>query len=145
MNSRVALAEAAKLISKLIDRTQEGKIAWSASPKRNSLSALETPLDGNLKATVWMTNGQAGFRLSKSQVEAAGDLEFEDQTELIEGRESALLSISLGEEFRRHYDFPEEADIYIQLVELHELARRSAYKMDAQFENIYDYLDRLAG
>jgi len=142
MNSRVALADAAKLISKLIDRTQEGKIGWNTSAKRSSLDALETPLEANLKVTVWMANREAGFRVSQTNSSQDESVPFD---ELIEGPENVLLSISLNDGERSGYDFPEEQHIYRDLIELHELARRSAHKMDAKFEDINNYLDRLAG
>jgi len=149
MNSRVALADAAKLISKLIDRTREGKITWTASTKRRSLDALETPLEANLKVTVWMANKEAGFRVSQESeshtyFNAPYDASDEDDS-MIGSSETILLSIFLADKDRVGRDFPEEDYIYKDLVELHELARRSAYKMDAKFEGINDYLDRIAG
>lgn len=145
MNSRVALEDAEKLIVKLTDRTREGKIVWTESSRHRNVNALETSLEAPLKAIVWVTNREAGFRVSETKdeiVEAVEEI-FEGQSLPTPGQEKRLLSISVSS--KGGYDYPEEERIYIKLIDLHELARRSAYKIDAQFENINDYLDRLAG
>jgi len=141
MNSRLALADAGRLIGKLVDRTREGKIAWTVTTRRSGHNALEAALEGGMKVIVWLANREVGFTVALGVDEAQQEVEAREA----ELPETDLLAITLGDPARHNYDFPEEEEIYKGLVELHELARRSAYRVDARFEEINNYLDRIAG
>ncbi len=137
MNTAYDLTESAVLIAKLVALTREGKIEWF----QHSLSLIQfgsdvttryqTPLDGELNALIWLSSKSAGFRLFEMTGEAAESR--------MARSERDLLAISLD-----HEDGSSRGEIYINLMSLLELARRSADKIEPKVDRIKQYLDKLA-
>jgi hypothetical protein len=56
-----------------------------------------------------------------------------------------VIEVSIEKAPSYGYDTQEEADLSTLLVNLYELARRSAYQIDASVGKAISYLDQLAG
>jgi hypothetical protein len=158
MNSSIEIAEAVKLAQKLIDRTREGKRPWEADiVPRNLLSTTDvtvatsftTKLEGNLKATVSTVKQGHDERLAFSLVEAypgffeAALTTHPDASQTVT-EDKNVLSVSVEKNPSYGYDTQEESDLSKLLLDLYELARRSALKIDGSVEKALSYLDRIA-
>jgi hypothetical protein len=157
MNSSIEIAEAIKLVEKLIDRTREGRLTWESVPDSMSAESVAkvftTTLEGNLKATV--SCGQRGREASYEQAEqlAFSLVEFDPQrlsmlsilaSETL-APDKVVLSVSVEKDPSFGYDTTEEKHLARLLIDLYGLARRSALKVAGSVEKALTYLDRLAG
>lgn len=135
MNSAYDLKESADLISKLLVLTRDGKVEW----RKESLlvktivpvtTRFLAPLDGDSEAQVWLTSTSAGFKLAEKTREPGI---------FVTVTERDLISISID-----HEDGPSSGQIYIDLMSLLELARRSADKIEPKIDRVKQFLDKLA-
>lgn len=148
MNSSIEIAEAVKLVDKLIARTREGKLPWEAagimrtikgSTDLSGATSFTTALEGNLKATVSIEKPEQDTQLVFSLVES--DL---GRTLLTGGPDKEVLGVTVEKDPSYGYDTKEEKQLAGQLVDLYRLARRSALKIDGSVEKALSYLDKIA-
>jgi hypothetical protein len=162
MNSNIELTESVTLVTKLIDRTRERKLKWLvADPSLGFAGHANTPdgpvernrfsaqlLDPSQQALIGQR--EDGF-LEFSLIEH--DPRWEDQSVItaIAGfvppltPDRTVLNVSIERDPSYGYDTQEEADLSKLLANLYELARRSAYQIDASVSKAISYLDELAG
>jgi hypothetical protein len=137
MNTGYDFAESAVLISKLVGLTRDGKIEWrerKAGLVRElgpTTTRYNSTLDADSEALVWSSDRSAGFRLYEKALESTGV--FTTTTE------RDLISISVD-----HEEGPSRGEVYVNLIALLELARRSADKIEPKIERVKQYLDKLA-
>jgi hypothetical protein len=162
MNSQIELTESAVLVNKLIDRTLERKLKWQvADPSLVVAGHSEVSTDSveleRFSAQLLIPSQQAvigqrkdGFlefsliqrdpRWSDSSI-AAAVLGFDPPL----AQDKTVLQVSIEKDPSYGYDSKEEANLSKLLVNLYELARRSAYQIDASVGRAISYLDELAG
>ena len=162
MNSQIELNESVTLVSKLIDRTRERKLKWQiAEPSLgyaghqvdvSSSFVGETRfatqlLDPNQQAVIGQReDGILEFSLIEH------DPRWEDQSvsTAINGFDPPLISdrtvlkVSIEMDPPYGYDTQEESDLSKLLVNLYELARRSAFMIAGSVEKALTYLDKIA-
>lgn len=138
MNTAYDLAESAVLIGKLVDLTRDGKVEWSeVKPGMAKELGLATTryistLEGASETLlVWSTERSAGFRVYEKSIESTRVFTTTSERDLI--------SISID-----HEDGPARGEVYVNLMALLELARRSANKIEPKIERVKQYLDKLA-
>jgi hypothetical protein len=167
MNSSIEIAEAVKLAQKLIARTREGKLTWEADEiphnflmsttgtDMSEATAFTTSLEGNLRATVSMIKDEVlKFTLVEAPLPSlvASLLGTVVTTEPVSPEKDVLkvsvkkdaLSVSVEKDPSYGYDTVAEKQLAGLLVDLYELARRSALKIDGSVEKALSYLDRIA-
>ena len=133
-NTPYAISEASDLVVRLIARTEENKIIWSdrsdffSSP--GAPETFESELEVDVKITISSDKSEINFVVALKRM-AGGDRQ--------------LLSVSLEHDPSFGYDLPGESELYVNLFKLHELARRSALRVDQNLANARDFLERLAG
>ncbi len=128
-NTRYAVSESSSLVEKLIARTQEGKIDWTEpSYSSDTSETFEAKLDNDLKVSICSEKSGVTFAVY-----------------LVKVPERLLLSVTLEHDPSFGYDLPGERELYTRLVELQELARRSALNVDQNLANAREFLERLAG
>jgi hypothetical protein len=149
MNSQIELDESVTLVRKLIDRTRERKIAWSecVAIQSKEVSSFCTTLDLTQEAVIGRREG--GF-LEFSLVEH--DPRWSDRSlwtaksgfdpPLIEDK--TVLQVSIEKEPSFGFDTQQEFVLSTLLVNLYELARRSAFQIDSSVGKALTYLDKLA-
>jgi hypothetical protein len=137
MNTAYDLAESAVLIGKLVDLTRDGKIEWNAvrpglvKELGPATTRYGSTLEGPSEVLVWSTERSAGFRVYEKATESTGVFTTTSERDLI--------SISMD-----HEDGPGRGQVYVNLMALLELARRSADKIEPKIERVKQYLDKLA-
>jgi hypothetical protein len=156
MNTPYDVTESAILISKLVALTRDGKVEWIqdiANPVAiNTSVRYQTTMEGNLEVLVWSTSKSAGFRLFENVVHRPEPAHFglhekgsDSLASMPVGRglptfsERDLVAISIG-----HEEGPARGEVYINLMSLLELARRSADKIEPKVDRVKQYLDKLA-
>jgi len=159
MNTQIEFAESVTLVRKLIDRTREGKLSWQiAEPslgfcgvdKTSNESDLAFRFATQLASGQYAVVGQSedGF-LGFSLIEH--DPRWQDTSVLpaISGPplpgDRIVLRVLIEKDPSYGFDTQEESDLSKLLVNLHELARRSSYQIDASVGKAISYLDQLAG
>lgn len=132
MNSPFAMKELSEVVQKLYDRSLEQKITWEESlnifsPGRDGVvEALETDLGSDLAAVIEVTEAKIFLFLSPKE------------------NSTRLLEIGFDRKPPRFgFDSREEELTFQRLVSLHELARRSAFRIDEKVERVKEFLDRL--
>jgi hypothetical protein len=137
MNTPYDFTESAALLEKLFGLTRDGKIEWQrnnlVSRTSEIMTTCRTTLDKDLDALIWSNDKAAGFRLSEKPDEAL----YIPEISAISGRD--LLSISIN-----HDHSAEQGAIYVLLMGLLELARRSVDKIEPKIDRVKQYLDKLA-
>lgn len=161
MNSQIELIESVTLVDKLIARTREKRLKWeiadpslgSAGHKDTSIESIElnrfsTPLfEPNQQAVICQRKD--GF-LDFSLIEH--DPRWSDQSVFDAGAgfnpplppDKTVIEVSIEQNPSYGFDTQEESHLSKLLVNLYELARRSAYQLDASVGKALSYLDRLA-
>lgn len=133
-NTPYAISEATDLVTRLLARTEENKITWSdrsdffSSP--GVPEVFEAELEGDVKVSISSDQAAIAFAVVLKRM-AGGD--------------RLLLSVSLEHNPSFGYDLPGESELHDSLAQLHELARRSALKVDQNLARARDFLERLAG
>jgi len=137
MNTPYDFTESAALLEKLFGLTRDGKIEWQrnnlVSRTSEIMTTCRTTLDKDLDALIWSNDKAAGFRLSEKPDEAS----YIPEISAISGRD--LLSISIN-----HDHGAEQGAVYVLLMGLLELARRSVDKVEPKIDRAKQYLDKLA-
>lgn len=129
-NTPYAISESTSLVAKLLARTEEGKIEWSEGEYNTAgLETFDATLEGNLKISI-----------SSDDAVVAFDVRLKNEF----GEERRILKVSLEHDPSFGYDLPGEIELHESLTRLHELARRSALKVDQSLANARDFLERLA-
>jgi hypothetical protein len=152
MNSQIELTESVLLVNKLIDRTRERKLSWKEriSIESNKSSEFYAQLDPSQEAVISQLEHNINileFSLNEhdprwSESPVAGSLcHLPDNTWL---PNRTVLQVSIEKNPPYGYDTQEESDLSKLLVNLYELARRSAYQIDASVGKAINYLDKLA-
>jgi hypothetical protein len=130
-NTPYAISESSSLVAKLLERTEESKIAWAEGGTYGpDMETFETKLEGKLKVSI--SSDHSGITFTVLQ---------ENST----GRDRQMLSVSLEHDPSFGYDFPGESELHDSLIKLYELARRAALRVDENLAHARDYLERLAG
>jgi hypothetical protein len=156
MNTPYDFTESAVLIAKLVELTREGKINWSQKTLGifPGTTRFHTTIDGDLEAAVWSTDKEIGFRIfeknppagNTSQRWEGGDpmgnppLNVQAHSAplpLATGRDLLAISIERAGGAMR-------SEVYIPLMGLLELARRSSDKIEPKIERVKQYLEKLA-
>jgi len=129
-NTPYAISESSSLVAKLLARTEEGRIEWCEGGYIHAgLESFEATLEGDLKVSISSDKtGVAFVVLIKNK----------------DGDERRILGVSLEHDPSFGYDLPGESELYESLTQLHELAKRSALKVDQSLANARDFLERLA-
>jgi hypothetical protein len=150
MNSQIELTESVTLVNKLIDRTRERKLTWKARTpiEPNGPSEFYAQLDPSQEAAIrQLEDDTLKFSLTEhdpkwTEPPVAGSLgHLPDDTWL---PTRTVLGVSIEKNSPYGYDTQEESDLSKLLVNLYELARRSAYQIDASVSRAISYLDKLA-
>jgi hypothetical protein len=146
MNSQIELAESVTLVNKLIDRTRERRLTWRVHPptESNVTSCFSTQLDPSQMAVIGQRDD--GF-LEFSLIEH--DPKWSEPMAALLAKDTwsptkTVLQVSIEKDPSYGYDTQEESDLSKLLVNLFELARRSAYQIDASVGKAISYLDKLA-
>jgi hypothetical protein len=161
MNTQIEFAESVTLVRKLIDRTREAKLSWQiAEPSlgfcgidaTSAESQITRRFAAQLDSGQYAVVGQSedGF-LEFSLIEH--DPRWEDSSPItaISGFEPPLspdltaIRVLIEKDPSYGFDTQEESDLSKLLVNLHELARRSAFQINASVGKAISYLDQLAG
>lgn len=133
-NTAYAISESSSLVPKLLARTEENKITWSDQsdffPAAEAAEVFEAELEDDVKVTISSAPKAITFAVALKRM-AGGD--------------RSLLSVSLEHDPSFGYDLPGESELHESLIQLHELARRSALKVDQNLARARDFLERLAG
>jgi hypothetical protein len=133
-NTPYAISEASSLVIRLLARTEENKITWIdrsdffSSP--TAPEVFEAELEGDVKVSISSDQSAMTFSVALKHMV---------------GGDRLLLSVSLEHDPSFGYDLPGESELHDSLTKLHELARRSALKVDQNLANARDFLERLAG
>lgn len=154
MNTPYDLKESALLIAKLVALTRDGKVDWREQKLvAHELGPVTTRyfsgLEGNSEALVWSTDKSVGFKVFEKVSGALltlpswgrisnPDVPF-DSAPRMSVPERDLVSISID-----HEDGPSRGELYVNLMSLLELARRSSDKIEPKIERVKEYLDKLA-
>jgi hypothetical protein len=152
MNTTYDMTESAILIAKLLRLTRDNKIEWVQ--KRSfgfpEMAQYQTAIDGELEALVWSTNKEAGFRIFEKGPEPRlvpprerlitynADVPFVSSSPLLIS-ERDLVGVSFD-----HENGAAQGEIYVNLISLLELARRSSDKIEPKIDRVKQYLDQLA-
>jgi hypothetical protein len=129
-NTPYAISESSSLVAKLLARTEEGKIEWTEGGFiHTGLETFDAALEGDLKVSI--SSDKEGVAFDVRLTNRIGD-------------ERRILYVSLEHDPSFGYDLPGESELYESLIQLHELARRSALKVDQSLANARDFLERLA-
>ncbi|MGH9604232.1 MAG: hypothetical protein ACRD3N_00895 [Terracidiphilus sp.] len=148
MNTAYDMTESATLITKLLRLTRDNKIEWTQKTSIGlpEMGQYQTTIDGDLRSLVWSTNKAAGFRLSEKvpvpPVPARADVVvgvLGSIAKMAGPPERDLIAISID-----HDDGSSRGELYVNLMSLLELARRSADKIEPKIERLKEYLDKLA-
>ena len=130
-NTPYAISESSSLVAKLIARTEENKIGWKEGPYSSaSTESFEAELEGDVKVSI--SSDQEG-------------MSFAVALRRMVGPDRMLLSVYLEHDPSFGYDLPGESELHESLLQLQELARRSALSVDQNLANARDFLERLAG
>jgi hypothetical protein len=166
MNTSYDLTESRILIDKLIRLTRDSKIEWAQrrSASFPKMARFHTTInqvpgaspfspDEDLEALVWSTDKAAGFRLFETTVEpsapsqpssSTGRLYVQSKDRVVYGgladvSERDLVAVSID-----HENGPSHGGVYVSLMSLLELARRSVDKVEPKIDRVKQYLDKLA-
>lgn len=136
MNSAYDLKESSELMERLIGLTRSGKIEWQkekllVKELGPATTRFLTSLDGDSEAMVWSTATSVGFRVFERFNESTGPFTTVGMRDLV--------SISIDRE-----DGPSRGEVYVNLMALLELARRSSDKVEPKIDRVKQYLDKLA-
>jgi hypothetical protein len=127
MNPTENVQDALKIVPKLIERTREGKLQWHQwehdSCPPNSPSAFITFADRMRIVIAWERE--------------AITLRIED------GDERLLILVTLENNPKYGYDQPREGELYVQMAQLLETARRSTGDIERKVAELDNLLDRL--
>jgi hypothetical protein len=130
-NSSYVILESFCLATKLQARTEEGKVFWHESAGSSPAAEI---LETELKDKVIV-------RVSSNTLFVSLKVLIQDSA----AQERTILDLSLEHEPEFGYQAPVEEPLYRKLIRLHELARRSAFKIDQNLANARHYLASLAG
>ena len=149
MNSSIEMNQSFTLANKLMARTQEQKVVWNADSAMNPLtresatinectsSRFLTQLENGLQAKVSLEQLSKICSVTFSLVEL---VQVGDMSPI----EKELLAVRVDVDPPYGFDTAEQKQLSKTLVELYELARRSALKIDASVNKALEYLDKLA-
>jgi hypothetical protein len=130
-NSPHVILESFCLVTKLEARTEEDKILWQESACSSPDSEV---LETELKDEVIV-------RVSSDSLLVSLKVLIKDKA----AQERAILDLSLEHDPEFGYRAPVETPLYQKLIRVHELARRSVFKIDQNLANTRQYLASLAG
>jgi hypothetical protein len=130
-NSPHVILESFCLVTKLEARTEEDKILWQESACSSPDSEV---LETELKDEVIV-------RVSSDSLLVSLKVLIKDKA----AQERAILDLSLEHDPEFGYRAPVETPLYRKLIRVHELARRSVFKIDQNLANTRQYLASLAG
>lgn len=137
MNSPYDISESKVLIDKLFQLTRDGKIKWnyaSAVPRTGVITQqFFVGLDDDMEASIWTSNKSAGFRVAEKNAQDPAAAMMPS----IPGRDLVAISID-------HDHDAELGSIYVLLMALLELARRSVDKVEPKIDRVKQYLEKLA-
>jgi hypothetical protein len=130
-NSTHAILESFCLVTKLQARTEEGKIFWQESARSSPDAEI---LEVELKDKVIV-------RVSSDSLLVSLKVLIKNNAT----QERSILDLSLEHDPEFGYQAPVEAPLYRKLIRVHDLARRSAFKIDQNLASTRHYLESLAG
>ena len=137
MNSPYDMSESRNLLDKLFQLTRDGKIRWnyaSTAPRTGAITQQYfVGLDNDAEASIWTNAKSAGFRVTEMNAQDP-DLTMMPS---IAGRDLVAISID-------HDHDAEQGAIYVLLMGLLELARRSVDKVEPKIDRVKQYLEKLA-
>ena len=148
MNTAYDLTESSILIAKLLRLTRDAKIEWAERRAFGlpEMRRYQATIDGDLEALVWSTNKEAGFRIFEKVPEPRLEPPYSSNPDvplllprILPIPERDLVAISID-----HENGPTRGEIYVNLISLLELARRSSDKIEPKVDRIKEYLDKLA-
>jgi hypothetical protein len=137
MNSPYEMSESGKLIEKLFELTRDGKVKWTYSnavPRIGEITQqFFTTLDDDLDASIWTNNRGAGFLITEKNTHEPA------VTMMPSISRRDLLAISIG-----HDHDAEQGAVYVLLMALVELARRSVDRVEPKIDRVKQLLEKLA-
>jgi hypothetical protein len=148
MNTAYDMKESSILITKLLPLTRDGKISWAE--KRSfgvpDMGQYQTAIDGDLEALVWSTSKEAGFRIFEKGPEPLLEPLYSSNPDvpLLLPRIQSISERDLVAISMEHENGPAQGEIYVNLISLFELARRSSDKIEPKIERVKQYLEKLA-
>jgi hypothetical protein len=151
MNSPYDWTESAVVITKLVGLTRDGKIEWTPkrSPVMPEMVRFQTSLDEESEAVIWSTGKEAGFRIFESGANGAGLLRSWESGDPMGNpplnvQANPMLPRDLISIAINHASGPARGEIYVNLMSLVELARRTSDKVEPKIDRVKQYLDKLA-
>lgn len=137
MNSTYDVAESKDLIDKLFQLTRDGKIKWNYAdfaPRTGAITQqFFVGLDNDVEACIWTNSKSAGFRVAEKNAQDPGLI----RMPVIPGRDLVAISID-------HDHDAEHGAVYVLLMALLELVRRSVDKVEPKINRVKQYLEKLA-
>lgn len=137
MNSPYDMSESENLIAKLFELTRDGKIRWTgtnAVPRTGMVTQqFFAGLDNDVETSIWTNNKASGFRVMEKSTPDPSVIMMPS----ISGRDLVAISID-------HDHDAEQGPLYVLLMALLELARRSVDKVEPKIDRVKEYLDKLA-
>jgi hypothetical protein len=131
------MSESENLIDKLFQLTRDGKIVWTYAtgvPRTGTITQqFFVSLDNDVEASIWTNSKSAGFRLIEKKDQNPAVIAMPG----IPGRDLVAISID-------HDHDAKQGAIYVLLVALLELARRSVDKVEPKIDRVKQYLEKLA-
>lgn len=146
MNSPIELTESVTLVNKLIDRTKERRLTWQAEAAAESDKAyrFSANLDPSLKAVIGYGENQTlDFCLIEQDPRKNKFNPLHNYDPPL-AADRTVIEVSIEKDPPYGYDTQEESDLSKLLVNLYELARRSAFQIDVSVSKALTYLDKLA-
>jgi hypothetical protein len=132
MNTAENVQDALRLLPKLIERTRQKKLTWGRVERDDPFSQGESflaRLDNRVNVTVAHSNRRVIFLMEEPQP--------------VPLRFLTLLHVELEDNPQYGYDHAGEEDLYKQIAQLMELARRAAGDIDRKVDDLDRFLDSL--
>jgi hypothetical protein len=130
-NTPYAVDESSSLVESLIGRTEEGKIQWTEGDfELDTSESFSTILDEMLTVSIFSNKSEVRFSVSANVTQYVT---------------RQILAVTLEHDPNFGFESLREGSLHDQLMQLLELARRSALKVDEKLANAREFLQRLAG
>jgi hypothetical protein len=129
-NTPYSITESTSLVKILIQKSVEKRIEWTEGEfDEGKTETYEAALEDGMSAAVSTDKSEIRFALTLTK----------------HGVRRPLLAVALEHDPSFGYDSISESELYRKLVELLELARRSALQIDENLAHAREYLERLSG
>lgn len=133
MNTHEVVMDALRLVPKLIERTREKKLNW-----QNSRTLVESFAEATATTFATTLEREISITVQNRTDSVKFSMQQEDRLPA-----TTLIEVTLAHNPQYGYDWPGEDELYKQILQLIELARRSAGDIDRKLEELDAFLDQL--